>query len=131
MRNVAFVLASALTLRCINDLPTMRLSFIVCTCLLVGGPIVQALPPSPVESNSSIYRSKPLLLASYFEGYSTALREQLIDLVYGSASIVNHGTPRTEKELAWFSGYRDGIKEGSKLAQKFYERQLREPKDGE
>lgn len=92
---------------------------------------MQAAPPTPAESNSSPYRSKPLLRASYWEGYSTALREQLVDLVYGSSSIVNHGTARTKKELAWFAGYRDGIKEGSKLAQKFYERQLRQPKNSD
>jgi hypothetical protein len=72
------------------------------------------------------YRADPVLRGYYWEGYATALREQLVDLAHGSASIVNRGTARSERDSAWFAGYRDGVHEASELANRLYERQMKE-----
>ena len=101
---------------------------IACVCLLLACGVAHAQPPG--ARSSSRYRAEAVLRGYYWEGYSTALREQLVDLTYGSASIVNRGSARTERDSARFAGYRDGIREASQLARKIRERQMREAQGG-
>lgn len=108
----------------------MRISLFVLACLLAVCADSAAASKNREEPTLSPYPANAILRSSYWEGYSTALREQLADLAYGGASIVNHGMARTKKEVAWFNGYRDGGKAGAALAQRFYDRQLREPNNG-
>jgi len=102
----------------------MRVHWILCLCIVLTSAISHA--ELPATRNSSHYRSDAVLRGYYWEGYATAFREELTDLAYGSSSIVNRGTARTERELAWFAGYRDGVREAGNLAEKLFARQRKE-----
>jgi hypothetical protein len=102
----------------------MRVHWILCVFIALASPVSGAEPSA--TRNSSHYQSDAVLRGYYWEGYATAFREELTDLAYGSSSIVNHGTARTERELAWFAGYRDGVREASQLSRKVFARQVKE-----
>ena len=102
----------------------MRVHWILCVCIVIASAASRAEPPA--TPNSSRYRSDAVLRGYYWEGYATAFRQELTDLAYGSSSIVNRGPARTERELAWFAGYRDGVQEASHLARKLFARQIKE-----
>ncbi len=104
----------------------LRSALICCVCVFGVCATLEAAAVAGDPSTPERYRSDARLRACYWEGYSNALYEKLVDLAYGSSSIVNHGAARTAPESAWFADYRDGSAEASKLSQKFYERQMKE-----
>ena len=102
----------------------MRFHRSSCLCLVLACAILH--PALAGGRDPSRYRSDAVLRGYYWEGYATAFREEMVDLASGSPAVVNRGTARTERERAWFAGYRDGVREASQLAQEIYERQVKE-----